>query len=290
MNGSETLRDAADGRTGDRDRDGHAPAAPRLALDGVTHGFGDGPVLEDVSLDLEAGGVTTVIGPSGTGKTTLLRLAALFERPDAGTVRHAGADAWSLSPDERLDRRRRIGMAFQGASLFDASVARNVEYGLRVRRPWAERVRSWLAGLFGTEPSERAREALATVGLEDACDRNARSLSGGEAQRVAFARAVAYDPEVLVLDEPTSDLDPRNTAILEHAVADARDRGLAVLLATHDMHQARRISDRVAVLLDGEVAETGPAERVFEDPRDERTRRFVDGDLLYDREELVSGA
>jgi tungstate transport system ATP-binding protein len=272
--------DAADSRETD---------VPRLALEGVAHGFGDGPVLEDVSLELEAGTVTTVIGPSGTGKTTLLRLAALFEPPDAGAVRHGGDDAWALSGAERLRRRRRVGMAFQSPSLFDASVARNVEYGLRVRRPWRERLRSWLASLRGSDPPERVREALATVGLEGNLHRDGRSLSGGEAQRVAFARAVAYDPEVLVLDEPTSDLDPRNTAILEGAVAAAGERGIAILLATHDMHQARRVSDRVAVLLDGEVVEAGPGERVFEAPRDERTRRFVDGDLLYDRDELSAG-
>lgn len=262
-----------------------ATGTPRLALEGVSHGFEE-TVLEDVTLRLESGSVTTVIGPSGTGKTTLLRLAALFEAPDSGTVRHAGDDAWALAPEERIARRRRVGMAFQEASLFDASVARNVEYGLRVRRSWGERLRSWLAGLGGSDPPARVREALSTVDMAGALDRNARSLSGGEAQRVAFARAVAYDPEVLVLDEPTSDLDPRNTAILEGAVADARERGIAVLLATHDMHQARRLSDRVAVLLDGELVERGPVERVFENPRDERTRRFVDGDLLYDDDRL----
>ncbi|MFC6767899.1 AAA family ATPase, partial [Natrinema soli] len=100
--------------------------------------------------------------------------------------------------------------------------------------------------------------------------------------------ALAPRPELLVLDEPTSDLDPRNTAILERAIERARERDHGVLLATHDMHQAERISDRVAFLLEGELIEVGPPERIFDDPRDERTARFVNGDLLYDENELLA--
>jgi tungstate transport system ATP-binding protein len=117
--------------------------------------------------------------------------------------------------------------------------------------------------------------------MTDALDREASSLSGGEAQRVAFARALAYDPDVLLLDEPTSDLDPRNTAVIEEAVATARHRGIGVAVATHDMHQARRVADRVAVLLGTGVAEVGSSEAVFEDPSDERTRKFISGELVY---------
>jgi len=98
---------------------------------------------------------------------------------------------------------------------------------------------------------------------------------------VSFARAVAYDPDVLLLDEPTSDLDPRNTALLEDAIAAARDRGLGVVVATHDMHQAERVADRVAVLLDESITEVGPTEVIFEDPSDDRTRKFISGELVY---------
>lgn len=254
-----------------------------LAAEAITRRFDDDPVFADVSLSVDAGEVVAVIGPSGVGKTTLLRTLALFDRPEAGTVTHDGVDVWAADEERRLDSRRTVGMVFQSASLFDATVRRNVAYGLRVRRDWPTRIRTELAGLVGRTngTAEAVADALELVGLAGQADRDAGSLSGGEAQRVAFARALAYDPDVLLLDEPTSDLDPRNTAVIEEAVATARDRGIGVAVATHDMHQARRVADRVAVLLGTEVAEVGSSEAVFEDPSDERTRKFISGELVY---------
>ncbi|WP_049923801.1 ABC transporter ATP-binding protein [Halopiger djelfimassiliensis] len=263
-----------------------------LELEGVSYGVDDTRILTDVSLAVDAGEVVTVIGPSGAGKTTLLRLASLFDRPTDGIVRCDGTDPWAADANRRLAVRRRIGYVAQRASLFDTSVARNVDIGRRVRRPWRRRIRDFLGRLVAdwwqTSPSvdDRTREALALVGLADAIEQDAASLSGGEAQRVAFARALAAEPDLLVLDEPTSDLDPRNTAILERAIDRARDREYGVLLATHDMHQAERISDRVAFLLEGELVEVGPPDRIFDEPNDPRTARFVRGELLYDANEL----
>lgn len=261
-----------------------------LAAKGVSVSYTGERVLEDVSIGVDSGEVLTIVGPSGTGKTTLLRLLAMFRRPDSGTIVWKDADVWTLSEDERLAVRRQISMVFQEPSLFNGPVHRNVTYGNRIRQPWSERIRQRLKTLVGERStSDSTRTALETVGLPHKVDQNAFSLSGGEAQRVAFARALAVNPEVMLLDEPTSNLDPRNTAVLEDAIRRAKERGVSVVVATHDMHQAERISDRVGFIYDGELVETGPPEQMFEDPNDPRTKQFVDGELMYEADDEKDG-
>ncbi len=252
-----------------------------LGATAVTHGFDGTDVLEDVTLSVEQGEIVAIIGPSGTGKTTLLRLLGLFHSPDSGDVTVGGTNVWNQPGSERLATRRRLGMVFQEPNLFDASVRRNVHYGLQIRRGWRDRLRRVVSRFRTDETDPAVVEALDIVGLDSAEDQQVDSLSGGEAQRVAFARALAYDPDFLLLDEPTSELDPRNTAVLEDAMETARSDDRGVAIATHDMNQAERIANRVAVMLGGELIEVGPTERVFTNPHDERARKFIDGELVY---------
>ncbi|MBI5105503.1 MAG: phosphate ABC transporter ATP-binding protein [Solirubrobacterales bacterium] len=207
---------------------------PRVALfelDGVTVA-GDGrPRLRDVTLALPDTGVTVLQGPSGSGKSTLLRLLNRLEAPDEGTVRYRGED---LAQRDVLAHRREVGMVFQAPVVFPGTVADN----LAVARP--------------EEPPE---ELLERVGLPASfLERDASTLSGGEAQRACLARALATRPHVLLMDEPTSALDPAAAEVIERLARELAGGGVPVVLVTHDDAQARRVGDRIVRVEDGRVA------------------------------------
>ena len=240
-----------------------------LQVEGMRKAFDGRTVLEDVSFRVDPGQVFAIIGPSGAGKTTLLRCVDFLQRPDGGSVRYAGREA-PTDPASLLALRRRLGLVAQSPLMFRGSAAYNVSFGLCVR------------GVEGSELTRRTAEALAAVGLRDRSHSAASKLSAGEAQRVAFARAIVIRPEILLLDEFTANLDPLNVRILEAAVREfSASTGATVVLVTHNLFQAKRLATRVALLLDGRIVESGPVKEFFEAPQDARTRAFVQGDFAY---------
>ena len=245
----------------------------RLRLDGVSIDYGPKQAVKSVSLSIHQGEVLALIGPSGCGKTTLLRtLNRLTELTPtarrAGQILLDGEDIHDL-PDTKL--RARVAMVFQQPNPFPMSIFDNVAFGLR------EQSRK--------RPGRRALEplvidALRRAGLyeevEDNLDGPALRLSGGQQQRLCIARAIAPRPEVLLMDEPCSALDPISTATIEKLIGELR-RDLAVVVVTHNLAQAHRIADKVAFMYLGDLIEYGPTEQVFEAPRASRTRDYVSG-------------
>ncbi len=229
---------------------------------GVWAGRGGTDILKDVSIEVGKGEILAIIGPTGSGKTTLLRVLNLLDPPDEGRVFFNGID---VTEDEmaRFSARRRMAMVFQKPSMFNVSVEKNVSYGLKIR------------GVSDHAIRDRVRATLQDVGLSGYEERRAFSLSGGEAQRVALARALVTEPELLLLDEATANLDPRTAETIENLIRGAREKGLAVVMATHDLDQARRLAEGVAVLVGGELVQMGSAEEVFERPGSEEVARFV---------------
>ncbi|QJS11761.1 ectoine/hydroxyectoine ABC transporter ATP-binding protein EhuA [Streptomyces argyrophyllae] len=237
-----------------------------IRLEGVTKRFGDNTVLDGLDLSVDAGRHVTLIGPSGSGKTTILRLLMTLAKPDEGTITVDGQRLFPAPEKQVREVRKKIGMVFQQFNLFpNMSVLRNLtEAPVRV------------LGLSGDEAEARARELLDLVGLADKCDAKPTRLSGGQQQRVAIARALAMRPRVLLLDEVTSALDPELVAGVLDLLRDiARSTDITMLCVTHEMGFARDISDQVLMFDAGRVIEAGPPEKIFGDPKRERTREFI---------------
>jgi tungstate transport system ATP-binding protein len=220
---------------------------------------GEVTVLDDISLTLSPGAPTVLIGPNGSGKTTLLRAAMGLIPVTRGRVTWGGRDA--SPPDRRA-------ILFQRPVMLRRSTGDNVRYALAA------------AGVQRTARYDRAAELLALVGLEGFDQRPARRLSGGEQQRLALARALARDPEVLFLDEPTASLDPAATKAIEDIVRAISARGVKVVMATHDLGEAKRLAGEIALLHRGHLIEHGPAAEFFAAPRSEEARKFIAGELL----------
>ncbi|PSP15881.1 glutamine ABC transporter ATP-binding protein [Halobacteriales archaeon QH_10_67_13] len=233
-----------------------------LAFDGVTKHYGEELVLDAVSFELDRSEVEVIIGPSGSGKSTLLRCVNRLAEVDNGTIRFDGEPIGDTDADEL---RRQVGMVFQDFNLFAHRTALgNVTLGLR-------RVR----GFSKEEARERARRELEQVGLGAQLDSYPAELSGGQKQRVGIARALAMDPELLLFDEPTSALDPELIGEVLAVMRELADDGMTMLCVTHELGFARSVADRLTFLEAGAIVERGDPERLFTDPRSDRTAEYL---------------
>jgi tungstate transport system ATP-binding protein len=240
---------------------------PVYRLSGLSKAYGERTVLNIDSLEIDQGEVFALVGPSGSGKSTLLRLMNFLEEPTKGSLEFQGT-VYRPGMEMPLELKRRVTMVFQRPMLLDRSVWDNVTYGLRLR------------GQHNAH--QQVKEALEEVGLAHLTKQRARTLSGGEAQRVSLARAIVLQPDVLLLDEPTANLDPYNVGLIENIVRRINELHLTTLvLVTHNVFQAKRLASRVAFLLEGKLIEVAEAERFFTTPADPRTSAFIRGDMVY---------
>jgi polar amino acid transport system ATP-binding protein len=236
-----------------------------VRVDGVRKSFGELAVLRGVDLTVQDHEVVCLIGASGSGKSTLLRCIDLLEEVDGGRIWVEGIEITAAGVDQN-EVRRRIGIVFQAFNLFPhMTVMRNVTLA-------QERV----LGRAPADARAKATELLSRFGLIEKAEEYPDRLSGGQQQRVAIARALAMGPDLLLLDEVTSALDPVLVAEVLDAIRELAAGGMTMVIATHEMGFARDVANRVAFLEEGRILEEGPPEQMFSEPREEATRRFLD--------------
>lgn len=246
----------------------------KLSLRDVVVRRGEAEILRVPHLDVIEGEVLAVLGPNGAGKSTLLHVLALLERPAQGDVRFEGEPARG----RELELRRRLAAVFQESLLLNRSVEANAGLGLQLR------------GVPRRDRDERVRRWLARFAIDGLARRAARSLSGGEAQRVSLARAFALEPEVLLLDEPFSALDqPTRESLRDELAAVLHETRITAVVVTHDRDEAARLADRVAVLAEGRIHQVGPTAEVFTSPADETVAAYVGVDTVAPARVLEAG-
>jgi len=219
--------------------------------------------LSSVSLEAEGGKIVVLIGINGAGKTTLMRIIAGLEEPSSGNILF---DKQSMNSGEL---RKIATMVFQRTAMFDRSVYDNVAFGLQVR------------GINEKEITEKVPIALRLVGLTNFEKRKARKTSGGEQQRIALARAFLLSPRILLLDEPTANLDPNNAVMIERAITSRKKEDEIIIIATHNLAQAKRLGDEIIHIYDGKIVEHSSPDEFFNNPRSEITKKFINGELEY---------
>jgi len=238
-------------RQGKAEADGSAPV---LAVEDLHKSFGSQTVLNGVSLAVNRGETLAVLGRSGTGKSVLLRVIIGLEKPDSGSVRIHGQDIAGMALDELGDIRRKMGFLFQHAALYDSlTVEQNVAFPLQHNKKETPK----------SEQRDRVRELLAEVGMESAAAKMPSDISGGMQKRVGLARALALEPDILLLDEPTAGLDPISSAEIDDLVLKLKEEHhMASVVVTHDLHSAKTIADRLALLNEGNVVIEGSFEEL----------------------------
>lgn len=238
-----------------------------LVANDLAKQYGDGFSLRVPTLEVARGETLCLVGPTGAGKSTLLRLLGGVEAYSTGGI---FLDGQRLAPDDApIELQRRVTLVFQYPHLLSGSVRRNVASGVRSRGATAD-------------SEAHLSQLMEQLGLDSISRQPAQTLSGGQRQLVAIARALAIEPSVLLLDEPTANLDPARVGLVEETIQrDQQERGTTVVWATHNLFQARRVSSRTALVLDGQVIEVSPTNRFFETPQDARTASFVDGEMIY---------
>lgn len=240
---------------------------PVYVLEAVTKVYDSRPVVDAVSLEVRRAEILAIVGPSGSGKSTLLRLLNFLEPPTSGRIRF-GEVEFSATQGVPLAISRRVTTVAQRPLLLDRTVQANVRYPLRLRSQ--------------RDSTAQVDAALAQVGLAGLAKQSARTLSGGEAQRVALARAMVIQPDVLLLDEPTANLDPYNVGLIEQTVRKLNaEQGTTVVMVTHNVFQARRLAHRIALLFEGRIVEIADVQAFFDSPQDLRTSAFVRGEIVY---------
>jgi tungstate transport system ATP-binding protein len=236
---------------------------PLYQLSGVSKKYNQGFKVEIESLEIPSSGIFALLGPNGAGKSTLLRLLHFLEPVEAGEIHFRGV---AISYPPALAVRRRIAMVFQKPVMLSGSVRQNILYGMRLRK----RINQ-----------TRLETLMTELDLNHLANEPAKTLSGGEAQRVALARALATQPEVLLLDEPTANLDPYNIRLIEHIIKRAaKKEGTSTILVTHDVFQVRRLADSAAFIVGGQLVEVGVMDDFIDHPEDPRTRDYLLGELV----------
>ena len=234
-----------------------------LQLSNITKDYNKVCALNSVSLDLQGGKIVVLLGVNGAGKTTLMRIVAGLENPDSGQL---------LFNNQNIscgNLRKISTLVFQRAAMFSSNVYNNLAYGLKIRKVPKEEIK------------KRVSESLQAVRLTDFEKRRAKRTSGGEQQRIALARAFLLESHVLLLDEPTANLDPNSAAIIEKAIVSKKSEERIIVMATHNLSQARRMADEIVHIYNGEIVEVATPENFFENPKSEISRKFVNGELEF---------